>query len=834
MQTLWQDLRYGARMLWKKPGFTLIAVITLALGIGANTAIFSVVNAVLLRPLPYKEPDRLAMLWTDDPKRDLHEELTSDRTFQNWRSQSETFADLAIFGERAKVLTDESPERVKMAYVSANLFPMLGVTPAIGRTFSTEENERRERVVLLSHGLWRRRFGGDPNVIGKTLRFDAMDTGQIIGVMPAGFYFPDKETQFWAAEKMTTKVNSWSVIGWLKPNVTMRQAQAEMTTVGQRLAQHFPADEPEAAGFGVNVVPLLDQVTGKMLRLSLWMLLGAVGMVLLIACANVANLLLARGAAREREFAIRAALGAGRARLLRLLLTESLLLALGGGLLGLLIAVVGARILAAVTLLSIPRMDEIRIDAVTLSFAVGISLCAGLIFGLAPAWKMSRSDPNEALKEGGGASSGMKLRRMRGLLVVTECALALALLAGAGLLIRSFLRLQSVALGFKPENVLLIRVGLQPKGLPIDPKSGQPMRSTDALQMSLFVWGTDLFHQMQDRLATLPGARSVGVTNDLLLKGAADGTITIPGDQPGAAVTSQLGDGAVNPDFFQTMGVQLVSGRFFSRADALKGMRLLWRETSADIPPAERASSTIINETFARRFFPNQDPIGKRFCEGCPGKPIWREIVGVVGDMRRQGLERQSVPEYFSPFIARGGSAADIVIRTSSDPLALAAAAREAIRSVEKNALILEVTTADRRFGELGAQRHFQTWLLAAFASLALSLAALGVYGLMSYAVAQRTREIGVRIALGARTSDVLRLVIGQGMKLVLIGVGVGWLGALWVTDALAHLLFEVSATDPETFVGVALLMIGVALLSCYLPARRATKVDPMIALRYE
>jgi putative ABC transport system permease protein len=834
MRTLWQDLRFGVRMLLKKPGFTLIAVITLALGIGANTAIFSVVNAVLLRPLPYKEPDRLAMLWRDDAKRDLHEELTSDRTFQNWRSQSETFADLAIFGERAKVLTDESPERVKMAYVSANLFPMLGVTPAIGWTFSTEENERRERVVLLSHGLWRRRFGADPNVIGKTLRFDAMDTGQIIGVMPAGFYFPDKETQFWAAEKMTTKVNSWSVIGRLKPNVTMRQAQAEMTTIGQRLAQHFPADEPEAAGFGVNVVPLLDQVTGKKLRLSLWVLLGAVGMVLLIACANVANLLLARGAAREREFAIRAALGAGRARLLRMLLAESLLLALGGGLLGLLIAVVGARILAAVTLLSIPRMDEIRIDAVTLSFAVGLSLCAGLIFGLAPAWKMSRSDPNEALKEGGSASSGMKLRRMRSLLVVTECALALALLAGAGLLIRSFLRLQSVALGFKPENVLLIRVGLQPKGLPIDPKSGQPMRSTDALQMSLFVWGTDLFHQMQERLATLPGAQSVGVTSDLLLKGAADGTITITGDQSGAAITSQLGDGAVNPDFFQTMGVQLVSGRFFSRADALKGMRLLWRETSTDIPPAERVSSTIVNETFARRFFPNQDPIGKRFCEGCPGKPIWREIVGVVSDMRRQGLERQSVPEYFSPFIARGGSTADVVIRTSSDPLSLAAAAREAIRSIEKNALILEVTTADRRFGELGAQRRFQTWLLAAFASLALTLAALGIYGLMSYAVAQRTREIGVRIALGARTSDVLRLVIGQGMKLVLIGVGVGWLGALWVTDALAHLLFEVSATDQVTFVGVALLMIGVALLSCYLPAWRAAKVDPMVALRCE
>src|SRR5262245_37821865 len=636
MRTLWQDLRFGARMLWKKPGFTLIAVITLALGIGANTAIFSVVNAVLLRPLPYKEPDRLAMLWTDDAKRDLHEELTSDRTFQNWRSQSETFADLAIFGERAKVLTDESPERVKMAYVSANFFPMLGVTPAIGRTFSTEENERRERVVLLSHGLWRRRFGADPNVIGKTMRFDAMDTGQIIGVMPSGFYFPDKETQFWAAEKMTTKVNSWSVIGRLKPNVTMRQAQAEMTTIGQRLAQHFPADEPEAASFGVNVVPLLDQVTGKKLRLSLWALLGAVGMVLLIACANVANLLLARGAAREREFAIRAALGAGRARLLRLLLAESLLLASGGGLLGLLLAVVGARILAAITLLSIPRMDEIRIDTAVLGFAVCLSLCAGLIFGLAPAWKMSRSDPNEALKEGGSASSGLKLRRMRSLLVVTECALALALLAGAGLLIRSFLRLQSVALGFNPESVLLVRVGLPPKGPPIDPKSGRPVRSITQ-EVALWMWGDDMFHRMQERIAVLPGVQSVGIVDNLLLQGAADEKITFPGSKSGAPISSQLGGASVNPDFFRTMGARLLRGRFFARADAFKGIRLMYNEMSSAIPAAERAEPTIVNETFARRFFPNQDPIGKRFCEGCPGKPFWYEIVGVVGDMRRQG-----------------------------------------------------------------------------------------------------------------------------------------------------------------------------------------------------
>ncbi|MGH9845753.1 MAG: ABC transporter permease [Blastocatellia bacterium] len=821
MQTLLQDLRYGARMLLKHRGFTLIAVVTLALGIGANTAIFSVVNAVLLRPLPYREPGRLVMLWTEDAKRDLHEEQTSERLFQEWRGQSQSFSEMAIFAGRAQVLTGDSPERVKMVYASANLFLLLGVAPALGRTFSPEENDRRERLIVLSHGFWQRRFGGDPNAIGQTLRFDATDSAQIIGVMPAGFYFPDKETQFWAAERMTKKVNSWNVVGRLKPDVTMRRAQAEMTTISQRLVLIPPADEPEAAGFGVNVVPLLDQVAGKKLRLSLWVLLGAVGLVLLIACANVANLLLARGAAREREFAIRAALGARRARLLRLLLIESLLLALGAGTLGVALAVWGTRILAAFTLLSIPRIDEIRVDMVVLSFAAGLSLFAGLIFGLAPAWKMSRSDPNESLKEGGSASSGLKLRRTRGLLVIAECALAVVLLAGAGLLIRSFLRLQAVALGFNTDRVLLVRVGLPPRGNPIDPKTGQPVRNSPTVEVAKFMWGDDLFQRMQERIAGLPGVRSVGVVNDLLIKGAADATITVPGGKSGSPVTSQLGEGSANPDFFKTMGVPLLRGRYFSRDDASKIMRLLWRETSAEIPAAERIAPAIVNETFARRFFPAEDPIGKRFCEGCPGKPFWSEIVGVVGDMRRQGLERQMVPEYFSPYIARGGSTADIVVRTSSDPLALATAVREAIRSIEKNALILEVTTADQRLGELGAQRRFQTWLLAAFATLALTLSALGIYGLMHYAVAQRTHEIGIRIALGARTSDVLRLVIGQGMKLVLIGVGVGWLAALWVTDVIAHLLFEVSATDPATFVSVALLLLGVALLACYLPARR-------------
>jgi putative ABC transport system permease protein len=849
MNTLWQDLRYGVRMLLRKPGFTLVAIITVSLGIGANTAIFSVVNAVMLRPLPFQEPDRLAMLWTDDLKRSLHEQATSYLTFTDWRTQSQTFADMAIFSSNPLVLTGgDEPERVKGEFVSANLFPLLGVEPVLGQTFSPDEEKRGEHVVVLSYGLWQRRFGGASDVLGKKLEIDGDQNSwkdgprapRIIGVMPAGFYFPDKETQLWEPATVywrwkrelqsdgRFRNRRWGVVGRLKPNATNSEAQAEMSDIGQRLAEAYTTTQADFPGFAVSVVPMLDQVTGKRLQQGLWVLLGAVGFVLLIACSNVANLLLARGAARQREFAIRASLGANRARLLRQLLTESAVLACGAGLLGLLLSAWGIDALVALAPPGIPRLDEISIDDGVLMFTAGVSLLSGFLFGAGPAWKLSRIDPNEALKEGGsGASGGLRLRQTRGLLVMVECALAVALLTGAGLLIRSFHRLQSVDPGFKPDGLLLVRFtlgpGIKPPTQPGPYDTGQAITALKA----------DLFFQISERTATLPGVRAVGAIGDLLIPGAADESITIEGrpSTPEGREPVQLASSDVSPEFFQAMGVPLLGGRFFSRADTFEKIRLLFSPGCCD--PSSPGEAAIINETFARRFFPAEDPIGKRFYFGTVGvtKTWTYKIVGVVGDMHRQGLEKQSVPEYFAPLV---GGTWDLVVQADSDPLALAGMVKETIRSVEKNLIILNVTTVNRRMGELGAERQFQTWLLALFAAVALALSAIGIYGVMHYAVAQRIHEIGIRIALGAQPADVLRLVIGQGMKLALIGVTIGLIAAWWLTDVMAHLLFEVSAHDLATFGGVALLLAVVALLACYLPARRATRVDPMVALRYE
>ena len=833
METIWQDVRYGTRMLVKHPGFTFIAVLTLALGIGANTAIFSVVNAVILRPLPYQDPARLAMLWTDDPKHDVHEAGTSYPNFLDWRTQSQCFAEMAMFRNESLILTGAGEaERMAGGLASANLFPLLGVKPLLGRTFSPDEEERGEPLVVLSYGFWQRRFGGSPDAIGQTLELINGKGGRkayrIIGVMPAAFYFSSQDIPFWIPatlywrwqrESTDRYMSTWRVVGRLKPQAAFRQAQTEMSAIGQRLAQSYPTTDPYFAGFAVNVVPLLDQFVGKNLQLALWVLLGAVAFVLLIACVNVANLLLARGAARQREFAIRASLGAGRVRLLRQLLTESVMLALGAGLLGLGLAAAGIRTLTVAAPPGIPRLDEVSLDPRVLLFTMGLALLSGLLFGLMPAWKMSRSNPNEALKEGSSNSSGgLRLYQTRGLLVVAECALAVVLLAGAGLLIRSFLLLQSVNPGFKPEGVLLLRLS-PPLSM---------LRGSNAEAFG---------QQLRERIAALPGVQAAETIGDFLLRRNPDESITIPGRPPiSEGESNQLASENVSPGFFQAMGVPLVRGRFLTRADALAKIKMVFDSAVQRLSPSEQASraqaeAVIINETFARHFFPGADPVGQRFAEGPPNRLYWYEIVGVVGDMRRQGLEKQSIAEFFGPHI---GGTADLVVRTSSDPLALAATVREAIRSVDKGTTILSVMTAENRLGELSAQRRLNTWLLAMFAALALVLAMIGIYGIMHYAVTQRTHEIGVRLALGARTSDVLRLIIGQGMKLTLIGVAIGLLAALSLTRVLSHLLFGVSAQDPVTFAGVAMVLAGVALLACYLPARRAAKVDPMVALRYE
>ena len=804
-----QDLRFGLRMLLKNPGFTLVAILTLAVGIGANTAIFSVVNAVLLRPLPYQDPDRLAMLWTDDPKRNIREEGTSYPNFLDWRSQNQLFSDLAICSRGNPVIltSGDEPERVMGEYVSANLFPLLGVNPALGHVFSADDEQRHARVVVLSHGLWQRRFGAATDVIGKALEINGQ-ASQVIGVMPADFYFPTKDTQlwepvtvawFWEGSHAERFNDAWRVIGRLKPHATFNQAQAEMNAIGQRLAQTYPITEDDFAGFGVNVVPLLVQFTGKNLQLALLVLLGAVVFVLLIACANVANLMLARGAAREREFALRAALGAGRGRLVRQLLTESAALALVSGLLGLGLATVGVRALVAFAPPDIPRLDEITIDPGVLSFTAGVSLLTGMLFGLAPAWKVSRSNPNDALKEGGrGSSGGLRLRQTGGLLIVVECALTVALLVSAGLMIRSFIRLQSVDPGFKPEGVLLVRVSL--------PRSA----ARQGAQTVAF------FRQVIERVAALPGVQAVGAIEDLMMRRNPDNSITVEGrssdgaGQGGAELIREF----ISHDIFQALAVPLLKGRFFTKQEILN------------------SRVVIINETLARRFFPGEDPIGKRIKFGGPqSENIWFEIVGVVGDLRRQRLEKQDVSEVYSPGAI---SNMDLLARVSSDPLALVGAVRREISSVDPTAAVYGLTTGTHLVEKLSAGRRFQTGLLVLFAIVALVLASVGIYGVMRYAVEQRTHEIGIRLALGARSSDVLRLVIGQGMRLTLIGVATGLLASFALSRLITQLLFGVSATDPATFVGVAFALMGAAMLACYLPARRATKVDPLRSLRHE
>jgi putative ABC transport system permease protein len=802
MQSFWQDLRYGARMLAKRPGFTLIAVLTLALGIGANTAIFSVVNAVVLRPLPYRAADRLVMLWTDDPKHNLHEEGTSYLNFKDWQAQSHSFEDLALCHRNSivTVMGADQPERMAAGRVSANLFSLLGVTPALGRVFSADEEARRERVVVLSHALWQRQFGASPEILGKDLEIDS-SIHKVIGVLPPDFHFPDKATQLWIPAKWSKEDrygDSWRVIGRLKPNVPVEQAQAEMNTIANRLAQAYPTTDPEFAGFGVNVVPLLIQMNGREMGRSLAILFAAVVLVLLIACANVANLLLARGTARKREIVIRRALGAGSARLVRQLLTESVLLCAVATLLGVAFAALAIRVLIALGPTSIPRLEESGLDAGALAFTLGISVLAGILFGLAPALQASRTDPSEALKEGGRAASGSAGgRRTHHLLVAVEFALAVILLTGAGLLIRSFARVRSIDPGFRPEGMLSLRLVLP---LP----EGEPT--------------TTFYRQLVERVGALPGVQRVGLISDVLQRRNPDYPIIVEG-RTAEASGEPLSSDAVSPGVFQTLGVPLLKGRDFSDEDSRGALPVV-----------------IVNETLARRYWPGEDPLGKRIkLAAAQSKEPWLTVIGVVGDMRRQGLEKQSIAQTFRPYLQRDTSFMDVVIRTTSaSPLQLAAMVRREIHALNKTVPVSDVATLEQRLGDSISQRRFQALLLLLFSAAAALLAALGIYGVMSYSVAQRTHELGIRMALGAQAKDILSLVIRQGLQLALFGIGVGLFGALWFTATISSLLYGITASDPLTFAAVSVLLTLVALLACWIPARRATKVDPLIAIKYE
>jgi predicted permease len=807
IETLIKDIRFGIRMLVKSPGFTIVAVIALALGIGANSAIFSVVNTVLLRPLPYKEPERLVMVWEDATHQGFPRNSASAANYIDWRDQNQVFEGMAAIARQSFNLTGfGEPEKIDGRRVSAGLFNLLGVEPQLGRAFLPEEDQPgANRVVIISHGLWQRRFGSDRAITGKTLTLNG-ESFMVVGVMPQAFQFPSREDQLWIPIALSSQEAAnrgrhyLEVIGRLKPDVSIEQAQSEMQSIAARLQQQYPKTNTR---IGSSVISLHEQVVGD-IKPALLVLLGAVGFVLLIACANVANLLLARAAGRQKEIAIRVALGAGRFRLIRQLLTESLLLAGLGGVVGLVLAIWGTGLLKTFIPENISQAKAISIDGKVLVFTLGVSLLTGLIFGLAPLTQGSKLNLNEVLKEGGrDSAAGSRGNRIRGLLVIAEVAISLILLIGAGLLINSFLRLRSVDPGFRPDNLLTMQIVLPTQKYP------------EPANRSAF------YTELLSRIESLPGVKSAAVTNwlPLTMQGDTNG-ISIEGrpdpppDQKPDVVTR-----VISPQYFSTMSIQLLQGRQFIEQDR------------ADSPGV-----AVISETMARRLWPGEDPIGKRLKVGPTTSPVpWLQIVGVVKDVRQFELDSEPRLQMYLPHDQFAFFRPNyLVVKTDGDPLSLAATVRRTVWDMDKDQPVSNIRTMEGILSESVARQRFSMLLLVTFATLALVLAAVGLYGVMSYSVAQRTREIGIRMALGAQARDVLKMVVGQGIKLVLIGVAIGLAAALILTRLMSSLLFGVSATDPTTFITISLVLISVALLASYIPARRATKIDPLIALRYE
>jgi predicted permease len=805
MQTLGQDLRYGARILWNKPGFTLIAVLTLALGIGANAAVFSIVNSVLLRPLPYPNAERLMTIWEDHRTRNGPErEWTSPPGFEDWRDQANSFDHVVSFQFWQPTLTGQGePERLVGAQVSHDTFAMLGAAPALGRSFRPEEDRRgAESVVIISHGLWRKSFGADPSLVGRRISLNG-ESRVVIGVMPAGFKFPIiGDADIWrpiqpvlnpGCQRGCTAIR---VMARLKPEASEAQARAELNAIAARIEQQFPDTNTKV---GATLVPLQEFLVGAV-KTQMLALLVAVGFVLLIACANVANLLLARSATREKEIAIRASLGAGQWRIARQLLSESLLLAVIGGAAGLLLSYWLVSLLVSFSPQGTPRLDEVGIDRSALGYTMAITILTGLLFGTVPVWQLFKADLNRSLRDGGkglqGARSG---RRALSALVVAETGLALMLLVGAGLLIRSFIQLQRVDAGFNPRNVLTATVAL--------PQAAYPERN----QIAPF------YSQLLERVRTLPGVQSAAAVSSLPLAGFdSDAGFVIegrPAPQPDQRPVAWVS--SVSPGYFRTMGMRLIAGREFNERDNENAPKVV-----------------IISEAAARRHFPNEDPIGKRIGNGRPDG--WREIVGVMADVKHFGLNQDARVSMFFPDRQQPARRMSIVVRTAADPLSLSSVLRGAVAEMDKNLAVSEIIPMEEITAQSIGQERFTLLVLGLFSALALLLAVAGIYGVMSYAVAQRTHEIGIRVALGAQTRDVLKLVVTQGMALVLAGVGIGLASALALTRFIRGLLFGVSATDPMTFVGVAALLALVALVACYVPARRASKVDPMVALRCE
>jgi putative ABC transport system permease protein len=800
-----QDVRYGARILFKNPSFTFIAVLALALGIGANTAIFTVVNAVLLRPLPYNDPARLMTVWEDASKIGFPHNTPSPANFIDWRDQNQLFEGMAALHRQTFNLTgDGEPERIDGRRVSTNLFALLGVDPQLGRVFLAEEDQPgSNRVVILSNRLWHRRFAADKLIVGKTLSLNG-EPYTVVGVMPQRFEFPTREDELWVpiafdSEEAGRRGSHYlEVIGRTRPGVELEQAQAEMNSIGARLQQQYPNTN---SNIGVTVIPLHEDLVGD-IKPALLMLLGAVGFVLLVACANVANLLLARAAVRQKEIAVRMALGASRWRLVRQFLTESVLLGALGGIFGLGLSFVALIVLKSFIPENISQASTIAIDARVLGFTLLVSILTGLIFGLAPA--AQRSDLNDVLKDGGREGvAGSRGNRMRGLLVIGEVAVSLLLLIGAGLLINSFMRLRNLDPGFQSDHVLTMGIVL--------PQSKYPDRSKRAI----------FYSEVLRRVESLPGVKSAGVVNwiPLVFQGDSIG-ISIEG-QPDP-VLSQRPNAAtrvINPNYFSSMGMRLLKGRNVDDRD---------KSTSPAV--------AVISESMAKRFWPNQDPIGKRFTPGDPTRADqWIQVIGVVNDIRQFELTAEPKPQMYLTYEQIGFFAPRyLVVKTDVEPTSLASAVRNAVWEVDKDQPVSNIATMEEVLSDSIARQRFSMLLLAIFAGVALVLAAVGIYGVMSYSVAQRTHEIGIRMALGAQTGAVLKLAVGYGLKLVLVGVVIGLIAAFLLTRVMSTLLFGITPTDPMTFTLISAILILVALIASYIPARRATKVDPVIALRYQ
>ena len=816
MGTLLQDLRYGLRMLARNPGFTVVAVLTLALGIGANTAIFSVIDAVLLNRMPYLNADRLVMVWEQSPGRGWFRNIVSAANFVDWRKLNPVFTGMAAVDEGTyDVSGTGEPLEVRGEQVSADFFSVLGVQAALGRTFTPEEDQPGgARAAVLSNRLWKERYGADPALVGHEITINR-SRFTVIGVLPPGFYFPpwgDKADLWIAGLDLRRPERTWHEyvsIARLKPGVTIAQAQAEMDTIARGLEKQYP----EQKGWGVQLVNLHEQVVGDT-RPALLVLLAAVGMVLLIACANLANLQLARAAAREKEIAVRAALGAERHRIVRQLLTESVLLAIIGGGLGLLLASWGVTLLVRLTPQDTPGLNQVGVNAGVLGFTLVLSIAAGIVFGLAPAFGASRVDPNQSLKEGSrGSTQGASSNRLRGLLVSAELALALVLLVGAGLLIRTFIALSQVDLGLEPHNVLTMRIAL------LGPKYQERSRQTE------------FFRQLLQKLGSLPGVTSAAVIDGGGLApdgGNGDAFMIVGRPVPPPSELPDAVFRVISPDYFRTMGIPLLRGRYFTEADN-----------------QEAPGAAIISEKLARNFWPGGEPIGSELTfptleVAVPGVAARRlkrfAIVGIVKAVKNRGLEVEAEEEVYVPYSQYPTfySPRTLVARTSVEPTLLVSAIRHEVTMLDNDQPISEIRTMDQVVAQAAAGHRFPMVLLGLFAALAMALAGVGIYGVTSYSVGRRAHEIGIRVALGARRAHVLRLVLSGSMRWVLAGLALGISGSLGLTRLLRDLLYGVRPTDPLVLGAVSLLLSSVALVASYIPARRATKVDPMAALRCE